>query len=610
MSIRMPDGTPVVLNSGTESGGDDEMAGRATRAAGRHAPGGGTNSASDRSSRYNRLSELMKGKREAAAAPQAQGPGYNRGTYTSHTATNNSYQPGSFMAGGAQGGYMAGSTGFSSGYRSAPSGGGFGGYTGAAGGRFRAADVFPSVFGGTGAAGGSGSTYPRAGMGGGFGGGHHTGGGLGGGHAGFAPPSAAGFQGGFSGGGGFGLNDFSSTTDGLFDPHRPQNFGPGGIRMGDPLDFDDLDPLTPVTPDIPTPSFTDHLRRQPASFTETTRTSYFDRFKTSESSAPKESVTQNGEDHLFISKAYIELERGGRKNLNPMVIQEPPSEDVLAPAKRKGRDELKQCQTVLISRLTMPPVSRNTRVLGRWRSSPWLDNAGMGVGTAVSGTLGWLWGVVSRTWGPAGPAEPPPPRPIISLPEVEVCRGPRTTNGHKVRELYVHSMSHNTYIRGRRARSPLPTGNGQRSPRRFAPHGWPFRDDSDDEWDGFSGFHHLSLNVSEIIEAHRDRWGVANGSPSGWHSVGSRPRPWWESVGSVGNTGRWPVRPGEGSRPLPDPDRPRPGRPVVEDSGWYPPPLHPLISTTSTLCMILSSHERLHCCYTRYSDRDQEITSN
>jgi len=148
---------------------------------------------------------------------------------------------------------------------------------------------------------------------------------------------------------------------------------------------------------------------------------------------------------------------------------------------------------------------------------------------------------------------------------------PRTTNGHKVRDLYVHSMSHNTYIRGRRARSPLPTGNGQRSPRRFAPHGWPFRDDSDDEWDGFSGFHHLSLNVSEIIEAHRDRWGVANGSPSGWHSVGSRPRPWWESVG---NTGRWPVRPGEGSRPLPDPDRPRPGRPVVEDTGWYihPPP--------------------------------------
>ncbi|XP_035678619.1 protein-glutamine gamma-glutamyltransferase K-like isoform X1 [Branchiostoma floridae] len=326
MSIRMPDGTPVVLNSGTESGGDDEMAGRATRAAGRHAPGGGTNSASDRSSRYNRLSELMKGKREAATAHQAQGPGYNRGTYTSHTTTNNSYQPGSFMAGGAQGGYMAGSTGFSSGYRSAPSGGGFGGYTGAAGGRFRAADVFPSVFGGTGAAGGSGSTYPRAGMGGGFGGGHHSGG-LGGGHAGFAPPSAAGFQGGFSGGGGFGLNDFSSTTDGLFDPHRPQNFGPGGIRMGDPLDFDDLDPLTPVTPDIPTPSFPDHLRRQPASFTETTRTSYFDRFKTSESSSPKESVTQNGEDHLFISKAYIELERGGRKNLNPMVIQEPPSED-------------------------------------------------------------------------------------------------------------------------------------------------------------------------------------------------------------------------------------------------------------------------------------------
>ncbi|CAH1269458.1 Hypp4186 [Branchiostoma lanceolatum] len=120
-------------------------------------------------------------------------------------------------------------------------------------------------------------------------------------------------------------------------------------------------------------------------------------------------------------------------------------------------------------------------------------------------------------------------------------------------------MSHNTYISGRRARSPLPTGNGRRSPRRFAPHGWPFRDDSDDEWDGFGGFHHLSVNIAEIIEANRGRgWGSPNGS---------RPRPWWESAGSVGNTGRWPVRPGAGSRPLPDPDRPRPGRPVVEDSG-------------------------------------------
>ncbi|XP_066288384.1 protein-glutamine gamma-glutamyltransferase K-like isoform X3 [Branchiostoma lanceolatum] len=121
-------------------------------------------------------------------------------------------------------------------------------------------------------------------------------------------------------------------------------------------------------------------------------------------------------------------------------------------------------------------------------------------------------------------------------------------------------MSHNTYISGRRARSPLPTGNGRRSPRRFAPHGWPFRDDSgsDDEWDGFGGFHHLSVNIAEIIEANRGRgWGSPNGS---------RPRPWWESARSVGNTGRWPIRPGAGSRPLPDPDRPRPGRPVVEDS--------------------------------------------
>ncbi|XP_078687723.1 protein-glutamine gamma-glutamyltransferase K-like isoform X2 [Branchiostoma floridae x Branchiostoma belcheri] len=132
-------------------------------------------------------------------------------------------------------------------------------------------------------------------------------------------------------------------------------------------------------------------------------------------------------------------------------------------------------------------------------------------------------------------------------------------------------MSHNTYIRGRRARSPLPSpsGNGQRSPRRFAPHGWPFRDEgSDDEWDGgFGGFHHLSVSVAEIIEGNRGRgWGWRNGSPSGWHHVGTRPRPWWESLGPVGDTGRWPVRPGAGTRPLPDPDRPSHGRPVLEDA--------------------------------------------